>query len=204
MQIVIIDENLKKSRIKLAKCPCCSIERHRTEIQISISILEKFEKKDFKQYKELQLEQHTYASFIDANFAWACDNCLETKKAVLATPGLQETPWMPHIAYFDTQLDCYLCKREFLFKKEEKKVWYESYKLPINAQPNNCLDCRRSTRKQNSENKNISQILKKSEIEITNLELEVVVRIYTSWDKMEKAKYYQSILNKRIKDNNHR
>lgn len=195
---------MKKPKNKLAKCFCCLTEKHRTEIQTCISILEKIERQDFKHYKELQLDQYTYGSFVDANFEWACDSCLEKKRAVLAIPGLQETPWTPHLAYFDTQLNCYSCKKEFLFKKEEKKTWYESYKLPINAQPNNCLDCRKKNSKQNSENKTVSEILKKSEVEITDNELEVVVEIYTSWDKMERAKYYQSILNKRNKKNNYR
>jgi hypothetical protein len=169
-------------------------------MQTSISILEKIERQEFKHYKELQLDQYTYARFIDSNFEWACDNCFETKKAILASPGSQETPWTPHLAYFDTQLKCYKCRKEFLFKKEEKKAWYESYKLPINAQPDNCLDCRRKIQQQNSENKTISEILKKSENEITDEELEKVVETYTTWDKMEKAKYYQSILNKRKKN----
>jgi hypothetical protein len=168
-------------------------------MQTCVSILEKIERQEFKHYKELQLDQYTYPSFINSNFEWACDSCLETKKAILAIPGIQETPRTPHLAYFDTQLTCYSCKKEFLFKKEEKKAWYESYKLPVNAQPDNCLDCRRKTRKQNSENKIISEILKKSEIEIKDNELEKVVGIYTSWDKMGKAKYYQSILNRRRK-----
>lgn len=168
-------------------------------MQTGIAILEKIEKKDYKYYKELKLDKYTYGSFIDSPFEWACDSCLENKKAILAIPGLQETPWTPHLAYSDTQLNCNSCKIEFLFRKEEKKAWYESYQLPINAQPTSCLDCRRNTRKQISENKIISEILKKSEIEIADNELEDVVEIYTSWDKMEKAKYYQSILNKRKK-----
>lgn len=168
-------------------------------MQTSISILEKIERQEFKHYKELQLDQYTYASFVDSNFDWACDSCLENRIAILAIPGLQVTPWTPHLAYFDTQLNCYSCKKEFLFKKEEKKAWYESYKLPINAQPNNCLDCSIKNRKLNSENKTISEILKKSEIEITDSELEKVAGVYASWDKMVRAKYYQSILNKRKK-----
>lgn len=189
---------MKKSKTKLAVCPCCLTEKHRTELQTCISILEKREKQEFKHYKELKLDQYTYGSFVDSNFEWACDSCLDTRKAILAIPELQETPFETHLAYFDTQLHCNSCKKEFLFRKEEKKAWYELYKLPINAQPNNCLDCRRNTQRQNSENKTISEILKKPEIEITDNQLEEVIRIYTSWDKMEKAKYYQSILNKRI------
>ncbi len=168
-------------------------------MQTSISILQKIERQAYKHYKELQFDQYAYTSFIDANFEWACDNCLETKKAILAAPGLQETPWTPHLAYFDLQLECYSCSKEFLFKKEEKKAWYESYKLPINAQPDNCLDCRKKIRQQNTKNKTISEILKKTEPEISDNELETVVEIYTSWDKLNKAKYYQSIINKRQK-----
>lgn len=188
---------MKRSKTKYAKCPCCLTDKHRTEMRKCMSILEKIHKKEFKNYKELNLDQYTYGSFIDSNFVWACDNCLESKKAVLANPGLQQTPFTPHLAYFDTIFRCNSCKKEHVFKIEEKKVWYESYKLPIDAQPDKCLDCRRKIRKQNSENKILSEILEKPENDNTINELEKVVDIYITWDKIEKAKYYQSILNKR-------
>lgn len=191
---------MKRSKVKFAKCPCCSTERHRTEIKTCISILKKIERQEFKYYKELQLDQYAYASFIESDFEWACDNCLETKKAILASPGSQETSWTPHLTYSDSKLFCYSCKKDFLFKKEEKKAWYESYKLPINAKPNNCLDCRQNIRKLKLENKILSEILKKTETEITNKELEKIIETYALWDKMDKAKYYQSILNKRNKN----
>lgn len=197
MAIIKKIQELKRSKTKLAKCPCCLTEKYKTEILTCISIFEKTEKQKYKHYKELKLDQYTYGSFIDSNFEWACDSCLENKKAIIANPELQETPWIPHLVYIDTPLICNKCKLEFLFRKEEKKIWYESYKLSLNAQPNSCLECRRKTQKQKSENKIISEMLKKSEIEIADNELEVVVEIYTSWNKMEKVKYYQSILNKR-------
>ncbi|MGV3696173.1 zinc-ribbon domain containing protein [Flavobacterium sp.] len=106
---------------------------------------------------------------------------------------------MPHLAYADKLLDCHSCKKGFVFSKEEKKAWYESYTLPISAQPDNCLDCRRKIQKHNAENKLLSEILKKEEDAITDDELEQVVGIYTSWDKMEQSKYYLSLLIKRGK-----
>ncbi len=186
-------------KIKLAKCPCCSTERHRTEVQTCIAILEKVERQTYKHYKEMELDQYTFQSLMNANIEWACDHCLKQKKAILSIPDAQETPWTPHLAYFDTPLRCSSCKNEFLFKKEEKKVWYESFKFPIKVQPDNCLDCRRKKRKHNAENKTLSDILKKSEMEITDDELAEIIRIYTSWDNPKKAKYYQSVLNKRHK-----
>lgn len=187
---------MKKPKTKFPQCPCCLTGKYRTEIQICLSKLEKIERKEFKHYKELQMD--TYGSFVDANFEWACDNCLQTKKGILANPGLQQTPWTPHLAYFDTKIKCHTCSTDFLFKKEEKKAWYESYNLPVHAQPDNCLECRRKIRNLKSENKTVSEILKKSDNEITDDELKMVVDIYLSWDKMEKVKFYQAILNKRL------
>lgn len=191
---------MKRLKTKFAKCPCCLIEKDQTEMKTCVSILEKLERKEFKHYIELKLDRYTYSSFIEPNFGWACDNCLETKKAVLASPRLQETTWTPHLAYSDTKLFCFSCKKDFLFKKEEKKVWYESYKLPTNAAPNNCLDCRRKISNQNLENKTLSEILKKEEFNISDKELEKVVELYSLRDKMDRAKYFQSILNKRNKN----
>lgn len=91
-------------------------------MQTCISILEKIERQEFKHYKELQLEQYTYGSFVESTFECACDICLENKKAILAIPGLQETPWTPHLAYFDTQLNCYSCKKEFCLRKKKKRL----------------------------------------------------------------------------------
>lgn len=190
---------MKRPKIKLAKCPCCLTDKHRTEIRTCISILEGILRKGLRNNRVPQLSENTYDYFVDADFEWACDNCLWDKKAILAIPELQETSWSKDLAHFDTQLHCFTCKREFLFKKEEKKAWYESYKLPLNAQPNNCLSCRRKLQKASSENKAVSEILQKTESEITDTQLEEVISIYTAWGKIEKAKYYQSILNKRKK-----
>ena len=188
---------MKKSKKKYAVCPCCTTEKYRTEMQKCLSVLIKHERQEYKNFNELGID--SYYSFIDADFEWACDNCLESKKAILANPGLQETPWTPHLAYSDTKLICKTCQQDFLFKKEEKKLWYEAYKLPTYAQPSNCPECRKNIRKQKSENKTLSEILKKPLNKVSNSELEKIIEIYTSWDKLEKAKYYQSILRKRNK-----
>ncbi len=184
---------MKRSKKKLAICPSCLEEKHRTEIKTCISILEKIEKREFKHFKEFGY--NVSDCFIDANFEWACDNCLQgnhlkKKKAILANPGVQNTPWTPHLAYSDSKIICSTCQNEYIFTKEEKKVWYESYQLPTTAFPYTCLACRRK----NSENKILSEILKKEEKDITPNELNRVIEIYTSWEKIEKAKYYQSLL----------
>lgn len=153
--------------------------------------------REFGKHKELKTDG--YEAFLNASFEWACDDCLNSKRAILANPGAQETASDPHLAYFDTALSCSTCQSDFQFKKEEKQAWYESYKLPIHAEPNNCLDCRRAIRQEKEENKTVSEILKNGESQLSEEELETLISIYHAWDKPEKVKYFESILRKRIK-----
>ena len=190
---------MKKLKKRLAKCSCCSTEKHRTEMKINLSMFDQMQRGLFKHYKELELKKYNYASFVESDFEWACDNCLATKKATLASPGRQQSSGWPHLAYSDRKLNCSSCKIDFLFTKEEKKTWYEAYQLPTYAKPSNCLTCRRKIRQQKLENKTVSEILNKSEDELTEDELKTVIDIYISWDKVERVKYFQSVLNKRLK-----
>ena len=123
--------------------------------------------------------------------------CLKDKKATLANPGLQIYPWTPHLAYHDVDLICKNCGTDFKFTKEEKQLWYEKLKFWIDSEPTNCLKCRRQLRLLKSENKTLSDILRKNKNEISIDELKVVADIYRKWDKIEKAKFYDSIIRKK-------
>ena len=190
---------MSKPKKKYAKCPSCLTDRHRTEMTVCLSILEKLERKEYKHYKELNID--TYNSFFDSKFEWACDTCLKERVAILAKPGLQNYAWTPHLAYHDTDLICRTCGTDFKFTKEEKQLWYEKLKFWIDSEPANCLRCRRQLRFLKSENKTLSEILKKKEKEITTDELKTVSDIYRKWDRIEKAKFYDSIIRKRNKLN---
>jgi len=188
---------MRKGKKRYAKCPSCITEKHRTEMETSLSILEKTERKEYKHYKELNID--TYKSFIDSNFEWACDDCFKLKKAIVATPGSQIYSGSPHLAYYDMKLICNKCGIDFLFSKEEKKLWYESLGFGLYSIPNNCLKCRKDLRQLKSENTTLSEILKKDESNLAIDELEKIIEIYSDWHKGDKAKYYESLLRKRKK-----
>ena len=166
-------------------------------MKIAISKMEKIDRAAYKNYKELGVD--TYSSFIDSDFRWACDLCLQTKKAIEGNPNLQNYCWNPNYAYYDADKNCRTCNSEFVFTKEEKKYWYESLKFWIDSEPVNCVSCRREIRQLKVENKILSGILKKEEKEISTKELEKVVKIYSKWQMEQKAKYYKSIIKKRVK-----
>jgi len=188
----------KKQKKKYAKCPCCNKEKHRTEMKMVIAQKEQLDRASYgKYYKELDID--TYGGFIDSNFDWACDACLESKKAVKANPNTQNYCWYPYYAYFDLSINCKTCKSEFVFSKEEKKFWFESLKFWIDSEPVNCVTCRKEIRQLKKENKILSDILSKKEDDISFTELEKVIEIYTIWQKEDRVKYYQSVLKKRNK-----
>jgi len=183
---------MKKKKQKYPKCPCCGIEKHRTEVRQAISILEKIARQEYKHYKELG-----FGVGVNDDYEWACDECLASKKAIEANPGLQNYCLHPHIAYSDVTFNCNTCGNDFIFSKEEKKFWYENLKFWIDSRPNNCVDCRKEIRQLKIENKLISGILSKEESEMTHEELESVIAIYSKWEKLERAKYYTSVLKKK-------
>jgi hypothetical protein len=186
---------MAKEKKKYAICPSCRTEKHRTEMKTSLALLEKMEKTRFKHYKELGLDP--YNSFIDSSFEWACDACLGSGKAILANPGLQNYCWDPHIAYFDATHVCRSCGIDFIFSKEEKRLWYEQLKFWIDAAPVNCPACRKELRQLKRENNTLSEILNKEEDDISSDELQSVIGIYKKWGKDNKVKYYESLWNKR-------
>jgi hypothetical protein len=189
---------MSKKKTKYPICPCCKAERHRTEIIICLSVFEKWEKQIYKHYRELGID--SYNSFIDSDFDWACDVCLNENKAILANLNVQNIPSTgPHLAYFDTHDVCRTCGADFIFSKEEKVFWYEHLQFHLYSKPVNCLQCRRETKALKEETKILSDILKKDEKEITIDELKTVIEIYHKWDKVEKGKFYEAMKRKKEK-----
>lgn len=186
---------MKISKKKYAKCPSCKAEVDKTEMKTVISEMEKVDKIQYNYYKKLKVD--TYYSFVDSNFDWACDICLNDKKAIKANPILQNYAWNPHYAYYDSQCKCKNCNADFIFSKEEKKHWFESLKFWIYSVPIHCINCRMEIRQLKLENKILSTILKKEESNISSEELDKVIKIYSKWKKEKRVKYYQAILRKR-------
>lgn len=187
---------MKKNKRKFARCPSCETDKYKSEIKIAITTMEKVDK-TYYNYRVSDIDP--YLSFIDSNFDWACDRCLETKKAIEAKPSLQTDSTNPKYAYFDTSMTCLSCKSQFVFSKEEKQFWYEKLNFVIYSKPQNCLKCRKDIRQLKLENKTLSEILKKDEKMITSDELKEVIGIYTKWESDSKVKYYKALLKKRNK-----
>ncbi|KPE50496.1 zinc-ribbon domain containing protein [Chryseobacterium indologenes] len=185
---------MRKQKEKYVKCPCCSIEKPRTEITVCLSILGKIIVKHYE-----MSASDAYEMLIDSNYIWACDDCLNRKKAIVAFPTFQNNELDSYLAYYDTDVTCRTCGTKFTFTKEEKKLWYETLKFRMESMPVNCLPCRKQVRLLKAQNNTLSEILKKDAHEISIEELKTLVDIYTQWDKQEKATYYERLITKKLK-----
>lgn len=73
--------------------------------------------------------------FFDALF-------INYKVVIPATIEKQDFTVAPRHWYIDAVFKCRKCKDNFTWTAKEQQVWFEEYKLNVDAQPGNCLNCR--------------------------------------------------------------
>ncbi len=136
------------------------------------------------------------------SYQWACDECVQSKKATLANPKKQfytfKNPWdtaIPYLAYFDKTFSCQQCSTDFVFSKEEQKHWYEKLQFVVYSKPIHCPSCRKEIRAQKNRNTELSTLLKDGQPNNVD-QLERIAEIYDELGKTEKAKAYRNAANK--------
>ncbi|WP_267402837.1 MULTISPECIES: zinc-ribbon domain containing protein [unclassified Chryseobacterium] len=184
---------MKDKKSDYVKCKCCGLLKDRLDISISLSILKN---RDF-----VKNSDHKYDLFellIGSDFKWACDTCINDRRALIPNSLQQTNFYTPYLSYYDTNLRCEKCKNEFTFTKDEKKLWYEQLKFHIKSIPLHCLKCRKEIRKLKIQNKILSQLLQKDQKDLTIDELSQIVQIYDEWNIKDKFNFYKKVIQKRI------
>lgn len=169
-------------------CPCCNISRYPEQYQ---------------KLKEFN-EQHSYEhmiSVIDSAkqgfLHWACDKCLEDKRAILGSPDIQN--WggfaYPYFAFYDDVKQCKTCGNKFIFSKEEQQHWFQVLKFIVWSEARNCKDCRKQERDSRTRNSKISKLVKN--LSKNNIDqAERLIELYLEINNVDKAKFYFAILRK--------
>lgn len=178
----------KKKARKLLVCPSCKAE-------ISPKAAKACLEKDIP-YANITYRLSGPALQNHKRPIWACDECLDTGKAILADLSQQVyLDYDPYLAYVDRSKICKTCGEHFVFTKSEQKFWYEDLQFWVQVQPNNCQSCRKEIRHQKNLNNELSFLLKEKDNWIL-AELARIVEIYIELEKFEKAKFYQSKIDK--------
>ena len=136
-------------------------------------------------------------------YQWACDDCIDDQKAILANPRKQyytfKHPmysWNPFLAYFDRKFKCKVCGNKTVFSKEEQKHWYEELSFVVFSKPTSCEKCRKELRLARNLNTELSELLEDG----TPNEKSKLLRlaeIYKEMGKVEKMKKYLNAANKK-------
>ena len=129
-------------------------------------------------------------------YQWACDDCLTSGKALIATPERQlylDSP--PYLAYFDLRKVCKKCNEEYTFKEEEQIYWYEDLRFWVQSTPKHCNRCRREVRERKNLLNELSALLKERD-KLNRKDLQRLSEIYSALNHPDKAKYYENQANK--------
>ena len=125
---------------------------------------------------------------------WACDVCLQARRALKGTPEKQLfRDDAPHFAYFDKSVTCSSCGVEFVFSKGEQQHWYEQLGFWVQARKIRCDACQ-NLKKQRD---------RYSKLMATNdyLNREVIAEIiafHLTGNQFEKAKQFLTIGKKKF------
>lgn len=191
----------KKNQMKI-KCPSCKKETEKDKLKQISSLFpfDGFMLLSGRSYPESFME---IVSNYPEYYQWACDDCINDKRAILANPKNQYFTFKhpmdtgnPYLAYFDKRFTCKSCKDDFVFSKEEQKYWYEELSFVVYSKPIACKTCRKDIRKSKNLNKELSELLRTGEPNEKS-ELIRISEIYQEMGKIEKMKKYLTAANKR-------
>ncbi len=129
-------------------------------------------------------------------FQWACDECLNSGKALIGKPESQlYCDFDPYLVYIDMEKVCEKCDQDYLFRKEEQKYWYETLQFWVQSKPKHCSKCRHEIREERELNNELAALLKEKE-KLTVQDMERLSKIYDDIKKPDKSKYYKNLVEK--------
>ncbi len=173
-------------------CPCCQKKVTEENISNTIELL-----KLNGYWQEVTPEQPHV--FTVPHYKWACDACLENKKAILADITKQnytnrserfKRPF--HLAYTPLKLVCRLCEKPFKISTQQQQRFYEALKRPIRSVPTLCFGCSKMDNLSPEEKKIVH--LKKKGLDTNKNKLRKLVAAYKEMNDLENVQKYQSML----------
>ena len=100
----------------------------------------------------------------DERLQWACQRCLQSGRALSASPRLQTfLDYPPYLAYYDLEHRCSDCSNSFIFGRFEQRYWYETLKFWVQSVPKQCPACRRRRRRKIATSKRLQGLLASSD-----------------------------------------
>ncbi len=134
------------------------------------------------------------------HFLWACDDCISNGLATKADIEKQLfCDFPPYLAYVDKVVPCVCCQKDFVFRKEEQRFWYEDLGFWVQSIPKKCKKCSAEKKANNQLTKKIADHLKNLNKNSSN-ELLIISELYLEIGNKQKAKHYSTLADNLRKD----
>ncbi|MDF1814557.1 MAG: zinc-ribbon domain containing protein [Verrucomicrobiales bacterium] len=97
--------------------------------------------------------------------AWFFSNAnfVEYGTAEKADWKAQKFTVAPRHWYIDAEYECPVCKRLFIWAAQEQKLWFEEYKIYVDAEPQSCRECRNVHKESQTLRKEYDEIISDAE-----------------------------------------
>jgi len=123
---------------------------------------------------------------------WACDRCLQSKRAVSPNVAKQNLGMgTPFAAYVDRPFRCEDCDAASVFTAREQQHWYETLGFLIWVYPKQCAPCRAKRRQKKRANNALASALAGLDANDPS-QLEAVARLYDEIGAAAKATTYRA------------
>jgi len=127
---------------------------------------------------------------------WACDDCLQTGKAIKGDPDQQPTGSMmshdtEYLAFWDSNwIDCRDCGEQFVFSKEDQLFYYQTLGKSREARAVRCQPCREALKEKYRPALELGKMLENDELK-NEADRDRVIANYRSLGREDKARYFE-------------
>lgn len=183
------------------QCPCCGHKKHAHEANHLRQAVQHYLELDpglgqFIYNGNLNYAMDSHASCTQG---WACDDCLDSGKAIIGTIECQRYGlYSPHWAYYDQNKTCRTCDNTFTFSKEEQHHWYEELQFWVMSDATNCIRCRTDRRQRRQAISEAQRQLDKRlpTLDMKNsMQLEEAIKLYQITESHKQVAYLSAALN---------
>lgn len=125
-------------------------------------------------------------------FFWACDECVNSGRAISAdVTKVNISIGTPYAAYVDRPFRCDDCKAEAVFSAAEQHHWFETLGFLIWVYPKQCTACRKKRRTMKQAHKALADALANLDSKDAT-QLDAVAKLYDEIGSAPKAKSFRA------------
>lgn len=187
--------------IPVARCPGCHLERD-VDAQVALRATEAIwvaweAARTHDVWERGGTEMRLLAAEGHPRWFWACDECVDAGRAVVAdVTRVTVSMGIPFAAYVDRPFRCEDCGADAVFSAREQQHWFETLGFLIWVYPKQCAPCRANRRVRARANTALADALQNLDLEDPS-QLDAIAKLYDELGSADKAAEFRARANNR-------